>query len=1280
MIDDLNKELKTITQKWTRISGGPWLWLRKWGNKNNDDNFFFSIDNHLVAVSNGGGLIATYHKTDSSFTNISKSINIFSPDLHFLHKILLKIQKPPNDEKEWFEFSEVSYIAFTPDELIVVLLNNLTILIFNNIGALINFSVFKHSNNKRSDIFKPQNARLVSYSLAILSSNHTFFYIPDVRKPVWLTSLISDYNQTLVQNFDFIPLNDFNYPLLFYIKGESTICANLGIKSKDIKIPDQKILGISISPDFSSVACLFSNQIETQIDSEQENLFYVLFSDRQFNPSSRKRISITRGKLNSTSNFDALISEFSNFLNFCWCGKSSVIINFVKFCIFVDINGGVCIIENPASRLLIYPEIDGARAICQNDYYPFIKAINNSNNDKNQKKTPKIAFQFGHNFISIVPELLESIFKKKCTDLFQNYIDWTHGSFKDENASNCDTNSLKESIDSFIEASKLITEKNVQQILLGTAWFCQSFLNPMKRIPTDNDKTLAKTFQKVRILHLLREDLEERITNTCDMENPESNEKAFKKMFITYEEMEFLSFPTIISRLCNRGAHVTALVISEIVEEEKSSIFNHKALISIYQTIRSSIKKPRKSSSKKIVEQITKDLINLDYGQLAMAALKFGDKSICLELLEKEKDNKKKMPVLLLLGEVKRAYDIAVENNDQRMINYVAQYAIDHDKIDVVTSLYNKALLPLARFDDYDNKQISLLIFMIRNMKSNALLTYLFSILKKKLLPPDDITFELIKNLAKNNLHHYTDCFTKYVKLLKWINEKGDDQLRSIISNGISTNVRPIVKAQFDLISKISLIDDDNNKSKAVEFNEPVLNANEEINLRQIEEQNEINQQQKQNVNQEQENESDSKSKQNKDQNQAQESEPKSESENQSESKSKSKQKSKSKKKQKSEKEAKQKSKKKSRSKRKAKKGSIDTDSDSDSNSDQESDNDDDDDDSEQEQSMKKDKKKKDKEKGKSKDKKKEKKKSNSKKKTSKKDNKETDNDKKKSKNKNGKKADEKSTSKTEKNDDDTENEKEAKISDDTKKSDEMKASDESKDSDNSKQSDDTKEKDENSDENKSSNSNKKEDEKTDEEDESKKKKKNMPIIKIPFLFRKNQKSKSEKESESKEEIVEEESENEKEVEKIKEVEEEKKPNTEEVDQLQFNYCPKLRNNVSSMKAIEFELCNGRRDEADKLASILELPEPRYIWLLINFYLRTNAQDAELLQLSEKIGLIDGLWVVKRCIVLNRLNIAASFLENISNPDDKKQAKIELQRIITSKQQRVSKVDVKNIL
>lgn len=1286
-MDDFKNEYKKLPQKWIKIPGGPYLWLRKWGSKNNEDmqiqnnisnNSEFFTDNHLIAIASGGGLIATYHKSNSSSSHISKYLNIYSPDFQFLNKILIKLKKP-NINMEWYTFCNVSYIAFTPDELIVVLLCNFTLLVFNSIGALINFSVFKNNENRiLLTNFTPINARLISYSLSIFSANNTFLYISDVRNPFWTSLNFTDFNIEPAIIFDFIPLSDFHHPLLFYIKNESTISSILGSKSKDIIIPNHKILSLSISPDFLNVACLLSTQNQTESSAQNSSLYYILFCDRHFTPSSRKRISITSEKLSLFVNSDEIISNLENFSNFCWCGNSSVLLNYDKFCLFVHIGGGMTIIENPTSSLILFPEIDGARII----YTNVITTTTNNNSSNKVNVMNKQSDQFRHIFVSIVPEFVESIFTKTDYHNFcHDYFEWTLGTFQEEFSyyakNNVSDDELKMEIENLIKASKFITEENLQQVFLGTSWFYKAFLDPVKRMPINDDKQLMKAFERIRILHLLRKDL-----NTSDEEKKPSKDiisqkKSYKKMLITYEEMEYLSFPTIIRRLCNRGAHDAALVISKIVEEERSPIFNHKALMSIYSHIRSTIKNDSKSSEpKRIIDKCTRNLIDLDYSQLAIASYKMGDIEICKALLNLEEDIKKKLPVYLLLGEVEEAFSIAEEIGDQKIINEVAQYAIGHNNANIVTYKYKKALLPLARFDEIDKKQISLLVFMIRSMEKKALLAYLFSILKKKLLPPEEIINELLHRLWYSNLHHFHKCFSRYINLIKWIKDGGDEYLKLIINSGLSSNIR--------LITVNNQITDDNENDYSAHSSsniQPENNNNNEYKT-DLNDSNENGtnsnsnspQQSEKSNSKEQEGESESKQR-SKDQDDESGSEIEYNPNFEFESDSKSKSKSKSKKKSKDEKEPKSKLKSKRKTKSKIK---FVQDSDSEQEQkhemDQGSDIDEDENSKELSQSKDSDKKKKEKQTEKLKGKDDDKKKSSKKKK---KDKKEIQ----KKKNK------EESEVKNESNTDKSTNKNKVKAK--------VKSNEESSNSNESK----TKQKAANNNEDNNNNNNndnidnkknEKESENTEDStndnnnDDDENKKKKIINLKLPFHFKNKQKSKSE--DESKEENENNEEEKPKEINENEENERKRKEQisnlkkTIEDDQLRANYGSKIRKNVSAMKTIEFELSNGRREQADRIAYLLNLSEPRYVWLLINFYLRTNADDEKLLQLKNKIGLIDGLWVVRRCIVLNRLNIAAAFLENISSYVDKSKAKSELQNAITSKQQLASKVDLKNIL
>lgn len=1272
-MDDFKNEYKKLPQKWIKIPGGPYLWLRKWGSKNNEDmqiqnnisnNSNFFTDNYLIAIASGGGLIATYHKSNSSSSHISKYLNIYSPDFQFLNKILIKLKKP-NINMEWYTFCNVSYIAFTPDELIVVLLCNFTLLVFNSIGALINFSVFKNNENRILPTnFKPINARLISYSLSIFSANNTFLYISDVRNPFWTSLNFTDFNIEPAIIFDFIPLSDFHHPLLFYIKNESTISSILGSKSKDIIIPNHKILSLSISPDFLNVACLLNTQNQTESSAQNSSLYYILFCDRHFSPSSRKRISITSEKLSLFANSDEIISNLENFSNFCWCGNSSVLLNYDKFCLFIHISGGMTIIENPTSSLILFPEIDGARII----YTNVITTPTNNNSSNKVNVMNKQSDQFRHIFVSIVPEFVESIFTKTDYHNFcHDYIEWNLGTFQEEFSyyakNNVSDDELKIEIENLIKASKFITEENLQQVFLGTSWFSKAFLDPVKRIPINDDKQLMKAFERIRILHLLRKDL-----NTSDEEKKSSKDiisqkKSSKKMLITYEEMEYLSFPIIISRLCNRGEYDTALVISKIVEEERSPIFNHKALMSIYSHFRSTIKNDSKSlEPKRIIDKCTRNLIDLDYSQLAMASYKMGDIEICKALLNLEEDIKKKLPVYLLLGEVEEAFSIAEEIGDQKIINEVAQYAIDHNNANIVTYKYKKALLPLARFDEIDKKQISLLVFMIRSMEKKALLAYLFSILKKKLLPPEEIINELLHRLWYSNLLHFHKCFSQYINLIKWIKDGGDEYLKLIINSGLSSNIRlitvnnQITNDYSDHSSSNIQPENNNNNEYKTDLNDSNENGTNSNSPQQSEKSN----------SKEQEGESESKQR-SKDLDDESGSEIEYNSNFEFESDSKSTSKSKPKKKSKDEKEPKSKLKSKRKTKTKIK---FVQDSDSEQEQkhemDQGSDIDEDENSKELNQSKDSDKKKKEKLKEKDDDKKK-----SSKKK--KKDKKEIQ----KKKNK------EESEVKNESNPDKNTNKNKVKAK--------AKSNEESSNSNESK----TKQKAANNNEDNNNNNdnidnkkNEKESENTEDStndnnnDENKKKK--IINLKLPFHFKNKQKSKSG--DESKEENENNEEEKPKEINENEEKERKRKEQisnlkkTIEDDQLRANYGSQIRKNVSAMKTIEFELSNGRREQADRIAYLLNLSEPRYVWLLINFYLRTNADDEKLLQLKNKIGLIDGLWVVRRCIVLNRLNIAAAFLENISSYVDKSQAKSELQNAITSKQQLASKVDLKNIL
>ncbi|OHS97345.1 hypothetical protein TRFO_36466 [Tritrichomonas foetus] len=728
------------------------------------------------------------------------------------------------------------------------MLTNFTLLVFTPVGVLTLFSVFDRENpNKISPESKPKIVHLVEYSLAIITTHESFLYIPDIRCPTWHSFILSYYrsihqNDANLQNsndtknhqnannnstpelktknkskqdshqksmknikensqnnqkttiytnneneyeispsvfhshdFSFIPICDSKYPFLFCTTENGELLIIHGKNVRKLSDKDYIILTSCVSEDFKNVALLAKSSVNDE--------FFVIFTDRVLSQFSI--VPLSKHK-EISSHFLSKVASL-NFSDVCWCGNNSLLISYSEHVLFVHNLASIKIIKNVDSPFVIIPEIDGARIIS-----------GNGNNEG------------GHNiFISTVPDEMINLFitKKSRTYLIcSKYLEWTKGKFI-EGKSMIDLDrhnlDLRKNTEEIIKCTSFVTEKYFQQIFLGAAWFGMSFLDSLHRLPSEENKKILNAPLEIRLLHFLRDkddaftddifNIPESATITPDTKTGNTAQKKLgnntpsvvvsndeikkyatnirKLMLITREEMNHLSGDVLILRLCNRGDYISAFIMAKAMKHEETMIYNHCALASIYQQLRTF--SGDEKSAIKTIDECVKGLINLDYAHLAISAFIFGENSInrilCQELLRREKILSRKIKPLLLLGNLKEAIKIAVDDGDQNLINQVIKYAIDHNESSLVSSLYDNALIPQPTPNE---DQLALLLFRIRDMKIDAVLSYLFGTFKQGILPNPLVIKELKMKLILLKQIHFRSSLIKYKRLTKLIESK----------------------------------------------------------------------------------------------------------------------------------------------------------------------------------------------------------------------------------------------------------------------------------------------------------------------------------------------------------------------------------------------------------------------------------------------------------------------------------------------------------------------------
>lgn len=294
----------------------------------------------------------------------------------------------------------------------------------------------------------------------------------------------------------------------------------------------------------------------------------------------------------------------------------ALVITYNSFLLVVGINGESNIYSYSESAISIIPEMDGVRVLTSN-YHEFI-----------QKVPKSVGNIFG---ISI---------SEPSSFLFESHRKFVERSHQSDEYLCLIMDKIDVAVDECIQASGFEFDSETQKSLISAAHFGKGFINGY------NPDEYIKTCKILRVLNAIR------------------NEEIGIPLTIT--QFFHLTPAVLIDRLVFRKLYSLAIQISKHLNLSESRIMEHWAYHKIMY------EKNDTEIIQKIAEKFANALnLGISFCTIAKKAEEIGKTKLAIELLELEPNQSLKVPLLLKLGESRKALIAATQSGDSDLIYMV---------------------------------------------------------------------------------------------------------------------------------------------------------------------------------------------------------------------------------------------------------------------------------------------------------------------------------------------------------------------------------------------------------------------------------------------------------------------------------------------------------------------------------------------------------------------------------------------------------------------------------